>query len=397
MVNNQNEFNNQYSKELKKIEIKRNRNFQGQLVIENYPELESLNLRDIRGIDKVILKNLTQLQECTIWDCSIKELIIDNCPQIKKLIVRSNLLTSLEFVKDLKNLEELDLYGNVGINSGLEHLSSSLKVLSYENTKLVEILKPYKGNWNSWKTVQKLTELAQQAPQELAKSFWDLEEEIKILKQKQPITLNNPLELEQKYQKLKSTINFLLKEETTKTQKINVLQSQPIITEELISKLKKQKDNLSEFQKSNQELQEKLSFYETVRDKIHQKEQEIIKLKQTIISINHLEEDDLEDILEAQIEFLQTNNSKRLERTKKKLVKIISEEEISNLCQLQEVIIKLQNNINQREQQINQIINNITVQQGHAFVGSTTIRDNANLSISNTQVETKIEIPPKNN
>lgn len=397
MVNNQNEFNNQYSKELKKIEIKRNRNFQGQLVIENYPELESLNLRDIRGIDKVILKNLTQLQECTIWDCSIKELIIDNCPQIKKLIVRSNLLTSLEFVKDLKNLEELDLYGNVGINSGLEHLSSSLKVLSYENTKLVEILKPYKGNWNSWKTVQKLTELAQQAPQELAKSFWDLEEEIKILKQKQPITLNNPLELEQKYQKLKSTINFLLKEETTKTQKINVLQSQPIITEELISKLKKQKDNLSEFQKSNQELQEKLSFYETVRDKIHQKEQEIIKLKQTIISINHLEEDDLEDILEAQIEFLQTNNSKRLERTKKKLVKIISEEEISNLCRLQEVIIKLQNNINQREQQINQIINNITVQQGHAFVGSTTIRDNANLSISNTQVETKIEIPPKNN
>jgi len=67
MVNNQIEFNNKYNnKEVKEIEIRRSRNFQGELVIEDYSELEKLNLRDIRSIDKVILKNLTQLQECTI-------------------------------------------------------------------------------------------------------------------------------------------------------------------------------------------------------------------------------------------------------------------------------------------------------------------------------------------
>ena len=66
MVNNQIEFNNKYPKEVKEITIKRYRNFQGQLVIENYSELEKLNLRDIRSIDKITLKNLVQLQECTI-------------------------------------------------------------------------------------------------------------------------------------------------------------------------------------------------------------------------------------------------------------------------------------------------------------------------------------------
>ena len=66
MVSNQIEFNEKNPKELKKIEIRRNRNFQGSLVVEDYPELENLNLRDIRSIEKLTLKNLSQLQECTI-------------------------------------------------------------------------------------------------------------------------------------------------------------------------------------------------------------------------------------------------------------------------------------------------------------------------------------------
>jgi len=67
MVNNQNEFNEKYNnKEIKEIEIKRNRNFQGELVIEDYLELKSLNLRDVKSIEKITLKNLPQLQECAI-------------------------------------------------------------------------------------------------------------------------------------------------------------------------------------------------------------------------------------------------------------------------------------------------------------------------------------------
>jgi hypothetical protein len=60
------------------------------------------------------------------------------------------------------------------------------------------------------------------------------------------------------------------------------------------------------------------------------------------------------------MEFFQNNNSKRLDRAKKRLKKIISKKEIDNLCQKQEVIVQLQKSINQREQQIYQIIINIS-------------------------------------
>jgi len=67
MVNNQKEFNEKYnSKEIKEIEIKRNRNFQGELTIEDYLELKNLNLRDVKSINKITLKNLFKLQGCTI-------------------------------------------------------------------------------------------------------------------------------------------------------------------------------------------------------------------------------------------------------------------------------------------------------------------------------------------
>ena len=135
MVNNQIEFNEKYNnnKEVEEIEIKRNRNFQGELVIEDYSELKKLYLRNIRSIEKITLKNLPQLQECTIWDCGVKELVISNCPNIETLNVRSNSLTSLEFLVNLRKLTELEIEGN---------------------PELIEILKPYKGDWRNWKGSQ---------------------------------------------------------------------------------------------------------------------------------------------------------------------------------------------------------------------------------------------------
>jgi len=47
-------------------------------------------------------------------------LVIENCPQLKKLNVRSNLLTNLEFLVSLKNLEELELDGNVELSEILQ-------------------------------------------------------------------------------------------------------------------------------------------------------------------------------------------------------------------------------------------------------------------------------------
>ncbi|KLL05388.1 MAG: hypothetical protein MRERV_1c064 [Mycoplasmataceae bacterium RV_VA103A] len=130
--NNQIWLNNNFPKETKEIEIEYE-DFEGQLVIEDYPNLEKIELREIVNIDKITLKNLLQLQECTIWDCGMKELIIENCPRIKKLNVRQNLLTSLEFLANLENLEELEIHGN---------------------SELVETLKLYEDK-GGWKTYQK--------------------------------------------------------------------------------------------------------------------------------------------------------------------------------------------------------------------------------------------------
>jgi len=66
MVNNQNEFNNTYSKEIKEIEIEDEYDFEGQLSVTDYSNLEKLYLHDVDSIEKITLKNLPQLQECTI-------------------------------------------------------------------------------------------------------------------------------------------------------------------------------------------------------------------------------------------------------------------------------------------------------------------------------------------
>jgi len=73
-------------------------------------------------------------------------LVIENCPQIKKLNIRSNLLTNLNFLQSLPNLENLEIDGNTELASGLEHLPKSLKTFSFENTKLTEVLKFCQGN-----------------------------------------------------------------------------------------------------------------------------------------------------------------------------------------------------------------------------------------------------------
>lgn len=158
MVSNQNEFNNEYSKEIKEIEVEYE-DFTGELVIEGYSNLEKLYLRDVDSINKIVLKNLLQLQLCDIWNCELTDLVIDNCPQIKKLNVRQNLLTNLEFLKGLENLEKLEADNNAEISSGLEYLPDSLETFSYENTKLTEILNPYGNDWRSCKNKILIKEL----------------------------------------------------------------------------------------------------------------------------------------------------------------------------------------------------------------------------------------------
>ncbi|CAG8850912.1 29610_t:CDS:2, partial [Racocetra persica] len=94
MANNQIEFNNEYNKETKEIKIETEDFAEEQLIIKDYPNLEKLYF--------------------------LKELVIENCPQIKVLNVRQNNLANLEFLKGLGNLETLEIDGNPELIKMLE-------------------------------------------------------------------------------------------------------------------------------------------------------------------------------------------------------------------------------------------------------------------------------------
>ncbi|MCE8162850.1 MAG: leucine-rich repeat domain-containing protein [Candidatus Moeniiplasma glomeromycotorum] len=340
MVNNQTEFNEKYSKELNKIELRRKRKFTGQLVVENYLELENLSLREIRSIDKLSLKNLPQVKQCTVWDCGVKELIVDNCPKLEKLNVRKNLLTGLEFLANLENLEELEIDGN---------------------SKLTEILSSYSGNWKTCrKDIQELIELTNQKPYEFRK----LQEENEKLKKeievyKNSSTIDNSIDFEKKYQKLKGTLNFLVKEEELKSKEIDAL-----ITDDLIESVKEQKESLSNLEKVNQELKEKFSPFEQVYQKIEQKEKELENLKNVYLEKVEKKKEKCKKVLEKLLKKMTQPNDSDFEEvikeSKEYLLKKTSDssQELEAICSLKETIIKLQNNFDQREKQINQIIIN---------------------------------------
>jgi hypothetical protein len=67
MVNNQVDFNNEYSKEeIEEIKIEDEEFEENHLIIENYSELKNLSLSDNEGIEKIILRNLEKLEKCKI-------------------------------------------------------------------------------------------------------------------------------------------------------------------------------------------------------------------------------------------------------------------------------------------------------------------------------------------
>lgn len=383
MVNNQNEFNNKHKnnkEEVRKIKLI-NKDFSGQLVIEDFPKLENLNLRDNGNISKIILKNLPQLQECTIWNCGTQDLIIANCSQIKKLKVRSNLLTSLEFLKSLENLEELEIDGNTNIDSGLEHLPKTLKTFSYENTKLTEFLKLYKGDWKSYqKDLQELIELVNNRPHELLK-------EIKNLKERQPITIDNLVDFEKKYRKLKGTLCLLTKGEELKSKEIDKL-----VTSDILENVKELRDDLSKTQKIKKKLEEKLAsfeqFYFIKKQEAEKKEKELEELKNNIkIKLNDKELTFLEELLELQDDLIQSNSSfvrKQLEKSKNQLGTKLTNEEIEIFCQKQRQITKLKLEIQRNFNQIN--IDNRTINQQIKYIQGINV-DGSHVNLTNARVE----------
>jgi len=195
MTNIQKEFNSNFSKTEKEIEFKR-KNFRGQqLIIKDYPELESLYLVNNKNVDKIVLRNLENLKKCEVFNCGAKNLVIENCPKIKSLDVCGNSLTNLGFLVNLDNLEELKVEDNDKIDS-MEYLPGNWENFSYES-KLTEILKLYQNNWKACqKDTQQIFELStKQDFQGLIKKFWDLKKSREDLKKDISVLLSKEAQL----------------------------------------------------------------------------------------------------------------------------------------------------------------------------------------------------------
>jgi hypothetical protein len=332
----QRQFDQKYPKTEEEIELK-HKKFQGSLVIEGYPELEEIYLYDVRNIDEVILKNLPKLEACTISVCGMKNLIIEDCLQIKNLDVQNNFLTALDFSQNLEKLEKLTIEGN---------------------PSLIEVLKPYEGDWKACRRdFQELIELSKQKPVlrqilGLREQNKKLRKELEEYKSSPRLLMNNQINFKEKYQELKRFLSFLSSEEQKKTEEIKAEK-----TDELKKNLERK---LFDLKKLNKQLEEKFAPFEQVYQKIEKKEKDLEELKSAIITKNHLEEDDLEDILEAQEDFLKNNNPKRLERTKRKLIKRTSEKEVNELCQKQGEVVQLKLEFNYWERKIVQVTNNFS-------------------------------------
>jgi hypothetical protein len=399
-IKNQNEFNKEYPKEKKEIKMEDEEFEEQQLVIEDYQELEKLCLRDNEGIEKIILRNLKKLQECEIWKCRIKELVIENCPQVKILDVENNLLTNLGFIKDLKNLEELKINGN---------------------TELTKILEPYYNeNGLDWKTYQKViqgsSESVQELLKELSRKVRDLQEENEKLKESLPVAIDNPADFEKKYQNLKETLNFFLKKERIKTEEIIQLEEKSkeinlvnekkddIATSDLFKRIKEDKKNLSTLKRTNKELKEKLNSFKKLyfikKQEIEQKEKEIKKLK-----VSFLErakgykktEEKLDELLEVQTEIIIIGRkegyiSKKKDEISGKLTlkAQLTVEELTNLCQLQTEITQLKLEIQSNLNRINQIfhiknIQGFNIEGSNNQIGDISIKENQMQLIASQQ------------
>ncbi|WNE40066.1 MAG: Chromosome partition protein Smc [Mycoplasmataceae bacterium] len=118
-----------------------------------------------------------------------------------------------------------------------------------------------------------------------------------------------------------------------------IIESVKDLKEELESELTLSKGKIKELEKELAKLKEESQGKAKI---LERKKEELEELKKTVISNNDLEDDDLEDLLENQIEFIKDPSSKRLERIKKRMLKVITESEITHLCQLQSEITQLE-------------------------------------------------------
>jgi hypothetical protein len=113
MVNAQEYLNKVYSKEITQIDLN-DKDLKGELIIENFPNLEKVECRNNKGITSIKLVNLPNLDYFHANNCQIDSLMVNNCPNITFFNVANNNLSNTKFLGELNSekLSVLSLHTN---------------------------------------------------------------------------------------------------------------------------------------------------------------------------------------------------------------------------------------------------------------------------------------------
>ncbi|CAI2162204.1 17139_t:CDS:2 [Funneliformis geosporum] len=346
MVNNQIEFNKKFDdKKIDEIGLG-DEEFEGHLVIEDYLELKNLCLRDNEYIEEIVLRNLEKLE------------------------------ISLEFIKGLDNLEELELDGN---------------------NKLSEILEPYeeKEKNNLFIELNLSKKELDSSKQKYAKLKGFLKETFDSLSQEAKKELVEKLDRE-----IATKGKDISAPGMTEDLKANVravIESAKEIKKELEEKLVKSEEEIKNLKGELAKLKE---VGEEKGKVLERKKSALEELKKRMINRYKLEEEgqsDLDILLENQKESFvkgegDRTSTKNLKNSKEGLKRDfgIVEAETDELCQFQKEITRLETElgkINERKQYIQCIM--ITESEVH---GDIKLENNEMTARSNAFNDTEAKI-----
>ncbi|CAG8496329.1 11155_t:CDS:2 [Cetraspora pellucida] len=255
------------------------------------------------------------------------------------------------------------------------------------------------------KEIIQLLQLCQQNHQELVKIIWKLKEEIKILKEEQPIVIDNPIDFEKKHQRLKEILNYLLQQEEIKTGELNNLLEKKDLNKATtnIAATKDLVEGLSNLKKTNQKLKKQLDYFEQLRlnkeTKIKQKKEELERLKNSLLAkVGNYDKEKLQKklakLLEFQVDMTIHNASsafKEGEEIKDKLTKktLIFKSDLDNVCHLQGEITQLESSkkgIKKVEKTAEELKNNNMVEPNKS---NQDLINNEQPSITTDNIDTK--------
>ena len=129
MVNAQEWLDKNYSKEVKELDLA-NQDLVGQLIIQDFPDLESIKCGNNKNLASIKLINLPKLNYFHANGCQVAYLTIDNCPEINELNIANNLLTNTSFLSSLnpEKLTHLSIHSNNFAEQDLSFLSKFVKL-----------------------------------------------------------------------------------------------------------------------------------------------------------------------------------------------------------------------------------------------------------------------------